>query len=88
MRELKNNKYNIKDGLDFYYSSPVDNQSTLAAYLRKKEFPFPAFSRESGMNQEFSIFAYPTFVLIDSEGMVTQVLAGFDEAVKEVLLAK
>ena len=88
VRELKNANYKIREGLDFYYSSPVDSRGALKSYLEKKAFPFIAFSAESGMNEAFSIYAYPTFVLLEPDGKVAGIWTGFEDAVKEILLAK
>ena len=44
-------------------SSPLDKSATLQAYLDKKEFPFGGFAQESKMNEKFSMYSFPTFVL-------------------------
>lgn len=85
MREMKKKAYQIKDGINFYFSSPNDKKKPLKSYLAKKEFPFGAFSQESNMNEDFSIYSFPTFVLIDSKGVVTKVLSGYDEEVEAIL---
>lgn len=86
LRELKKNGYRIRKGLNFYYSSPVDKEKVLRPYLDKKEFPFIAFSKESGMNEDFSIYAFPTFVLIGADGVVRKVVSGFGTEAREMLL--
>ena len=40
------------------------------------------------MNEAFSIYAYPTFVLLEPDGKVAGIWTGFEDAVKEILLAK
>ena len=82
---MKKEGYKIKEGLNFYYSSPLDKSSTLQSYLQKKEFPFGAFSEESQMNEDFSVYSFPTFVLIDSEGVVSKVVSGYGEEVAEIV---
>jgi thioredoxin-related protein len=54
----------------------------------KKGFPFSAFSKESNMNEDFSVLAFPTFVLINSEGEVSQVVSGYTAEVREMLFGE
>ncbi len=85
MSEMKKEDYKIREGLNLYYSSPEDKSSTLQSYLDKKGFPFGAFSEESDMNEDFSVYAFPTFVLIDSKGAVSQVVAGYTDEVRAMV---
>lgn len=85
MREMKKKNYNIRPGLKLYYSSPYDKAATLLSYLKRKEFPFTAFAKESQMNEDFSVVAFPTFVLIDTEGVVTKVLSGYNEELQQII---
>lgn len=88
MREMSKNGYRIRKGLDFYYSSPLDKRTTLQTYLEKKGFPLGAFSKESQMNEDFPVYAFPTFVLLDSDGVVKQVASGYDEEVAEMIFGE
>jgi len=85
MREMKKKEFKIQENIDLYYSSPNDKQTTLQAYLERKEFPFTGFSKESKMNDHFSVFSFPTFVLIDSNGEVENVTSGYQEEVEAIL---
>lgn len=85
MREMKKEQFKLRDGIRLYYSSPVNPNTALKAYLAQKEFPFPAFSQESNMNEDFGAYFFPTFVRIDAEGVVTQVLFGYGEDVRAIL---
>lgn len=85
MQDMKERGYRLKPGTNFYYSSPVDPAGTLEPYLAEKGFPFPAFAKESQMNEDFSIYLFPTFVLINSDGVVERLIGGYDETVDELL---
>ncbi len=85
MREMKAEKFQFRTGLRFCYSSPTDSGTALKNYLHKKAFPFPAFSKESGMNEDFSAYFFPTFVLIGEDGVVKKVLMGYDAEVAALL---
>lgn len=85
MHDFFEKNYKFKEDIDFYYSSPVDKSSTLKSYLIKKEFPFKAFGSESKMNESFSVFSYPTFVLIDADGIVQKVIFGYDDEVRKLV---
>jgi thioredoxin-related protein len=85
LREMKNKHFDIKQGIDLMYSSPVDKASTLKSYLEKKAFKGVGFSKESKMNDDFSIWSYPTFVLVSSKGKVENVLYGYTDEVEKIL---
>lgn len=85
LREMKKKDYNLRDGIKLYYSSPRDKNEALKNYFDRKEFPFNGFGEESKMNKDFSIYSFPTFVLIDSEGVVKQVNISYDDGVDALL---
>lgn len=85
MKELKKADYKINEQVNLYYSSPHDKNTTLKKYLDKKGFPFKAFSKESNMSEDFSVFLYPTFVLINSEGVIEKTMSGYGDEVREII---
>lgn len=85
MRDFKKKDYQVNQNIDLLYSSPSDKQAVLKRYLNKKGFPFKGFSKESNMNEDFSAFSFPTFVLVDSKGEVQEVIQGYEDKVKEIL---
>lgn len=85
LQDMRNQGFRLKPGLNFYYCSPVDSPQALRSYLSGKGFPFSAFSRDSGMQDEFPISYFPSFVWIDATGKVTRLMSGYDDEVKALL---
>ncbi|MBK9736324.1 MAG: hypothetical protein IPO92_15725 [Saprospiraceae bacterium] len=85
LKDFENENYNFKEGINVYYSSFQNVNAVLKSYINKKKLPFVSFGKESNMIEEFSCYFSPTFVLINSEGFVLNVLEGYDNEVKRVL---
>jgi hypothetical protein len=85
MREMKKKEFALRDGVRLVYSSPVDQPEALEKYFNKKEFPFEGFGKDSRMNDNFKVAAFPTFVQINAEGRVEQVIGGYDQEVEDII---
>ena len=85
MKEMSRNDYKFRGNIDFYYSSPIDQSDVLKRYLGKKEYSGIAFGKESGMNEAFSAYTFPTFFVIDDRGVVMDVQWGYGDEIREVL---
>lgn len=83
--DFKQAEYKFTDSVDLYYSSFQNEAPALKKYLQKKEFPYPAFAKESNMIEAFSLYHSPSFVLIDATGEVMEVIEGYDEEVRDTL---
>lgn len=77
MKEMKKKKFDFKEDVDFYYSSPLDKSTVLRTYLSNKGFDGIGFGEESKMNENFKAFRYPTFFILDSIGTVTDIYHGY-----------
>jgi thioredoxin-related protein len=86
LKDFKEANYDFSEEINFYYSSFQNESTVLKHYLHKKEFPNAAFGKESQMIEEFSLYHAPSFVLIDSNGVIQKVMEGYDEEVKRTLL--
>jgi thioredoxin-related protein len=84
-REMKKKKFAVRSDVDLVYSSPVDESSKLKRYLKKKGFPFTRFDKSSRMNDNFKVAGFPTFVVIDEQGGVEDVIGGYDGKVGVIL---
>ncbi len=85
LREMKKKSFAVRNGINFVYSSPVDEASRLRTYLKQKEFPFTSFGKGSLMNDNFRVAGFPTFILIDQKGRVERVIGGYDDEVEGLL---
>lgn len=85
LQELSKRDYEIRDSIQLFYSSPQNHGEALKSYLAKHEFPFTAFGSASGVQQDFLVYTFPTFVLVNAAGGVEQVITGYDESVEALL---
>ncbi len=81
LRKMAAKDYYTQPNLTLYYSSPVDQAAKLEQYLQRKGLPYAGFSKESHMNDNFGVAAFPTFVFIDEQGVVEAVFGGYDDEV-------
>lgn len=86
LKNMEKRHFSFKNDIDFYYSSPVDRSSVLQKYLSKKNYMFNAFGKESKMNNYFKIYDYPTYVILDGEGMVEEIELDYDEIIRKYML--
>jgi len=85
LKDFKAAKYQLKDNVNMHYSSFQNTSASLKKYLKKKEFPFMAFGKESEMITDFSLFHSRSFAFIDSNGKIIKVIEGYDDDVKNEL---
>lgn len=86
LRKMAAREHFTRPNLTLYYSSPVDKAGNLKQYFQRKDLPYPGFSKESHMNDNFGVAAFPTFVFIDEEGVVEAVFGGYDTAVERRIM--
>lgn len=86
LRQMAAKDHYTRPNLTLYYSSPVDREDKLKQYFKRKGLPYSGFSKESHMNDNFGIAAFPTFVFIDEQGVVEAVFGGYDEGVERRIM--
>ena len=87
MKKMQDQKMKFAEDVDFYYSSPVDKSEVLQKYLLKKKFGCVAFGKESKMNDHFGVYSYPTFVVLNDQGIVQRIEFGYDDNIADLLFA-
>ena len=85
LKQLKEDKMEIVNEVDLYYSSFQNSNSAVKKYLENKGIFHNAFGIESKMIDEFRLPVGPTFVLIDSNGRIKKIIEGFDDSVLNTL---
>lgn len=88
LQKMAAKDYYTQPNLTMYYSSPVDKEAKLKQYFKRKGLPYPGFSKESHMNDNFGVAAFPTFIFIDEEGVVEAVYGGYDEVVERRIVGE
>jgi peroxiredoxin len=61
------------------YISPTDKGSTMLKYTQQTKIPFPVVAGAKDVGSLYSVYAYPTFYLIDENGMIEKVVVGYDK---------
>lgn len=85
LSEIEKKNFQFKENINFYYNSHFDNNKTMQAYLEKRNYQFNLFSKESQMNDEFSVCHFPTFVELNEKGIVIKVISGYDTEVENMI---
>jgi len=85
LKKMERKEFDFEKNINFYYSSPVDRGEVLKEYLKNKNYYFPAFGKESKMNDQFSISSYPTFVVLDDQGIVQKIEWDYDEIIDDYM---
>lgn len=87
MKKMKENNYNVKEDVDFVYYSFKDESTAINTYLKKKGFKGLGFGKESNMNEQLRAHAFPTFYIIDENGIVTDIYEGYGEELEAQIIA-
>ncbi len=67
------------------YINPVDKKDRMSKYLVKNEIGFPVLAEAKETGQAYGVNSYPTFVLIDENGVIEKTFVGFDEEMVEMI---
>ena len=76
--EFNKKAFDFIPSVDFYYSSPVDRSEVLKTYLENKNYDLDSFGKESNMNDYFGIYSYPTFIVLNDNGVVERIEWDYD----------
>lgn len=87
LKKMERKGLDFRQNINFYYSNPVDKSEVLKEHLNNKNYYFPAFGKESKMNDQFSISSYPTFVVLDDQGVVKRIERDYDEIIEDYMQA-
>lgn len=79
--EYEFNKKDFKcgEGITARYINPVDSKSDMEKYLKKFHVPFPVVAEAKSLGKSYGVSGYPTFFLVDEQGVIEKVKAGYQE---------
>lgn len=77
--------FTLKDGMAGVYLSPMNDSREIELYYKDKGMPFLALPEAREAVRLYGVISYPTFVIIDEQGMVEWVTSGFSEETMERL---
>lgn len=59
------------------YINSLDKEEKLAQYAQKVKIPFTTISTTKEIGEQYGVYAYPTFYLIDEQGVIEAVMEGY-----------
>ncbi|HMR89295.1 MAG TPA: hypothetical protein PKD51_14135 [Saprospiraceae bacterium] len=77
---------NLKKDINVFYTSFQNKNFAVEKYIQRKKLPIVAFGAESNMIVDFQLYTSPTYLFIDKNGFVTEILEGFDQENRTKLL--
>lgn len=77
--------FKLKEGMTGVYLSPMNDSGEIDKYYKDKGMPFLALPEAREAVRLYGVFSYPTFVIIDEQGVVEWVTSGFSEETMERL---
>lgn len=61
------------------YINPVDERDRLTSYAQKSHISFPVVAEAGAVGKMYGVYAYPTFFLIDEQGVIQETVVGYQE---------
>ncbi|WP_258099871.1 TlpA family protein disulfide reductase [Marinoscillum pacificum] len=75
--EYINQSKNIIENIETVYINPEDDIDRMRLYKRQVAIPFPVIAGREDLGRAFGVNGYPTFIVINEEGIIEQVQQGY-----------
>ncbi|MCP4441189.1 MAG: TlpA family protein disulfide reductase [Aureispira sp.] len=86
--ELNELSEKYKDNNVLFLAPSLDDEADLTKFLEKHEFSYKVGANQNKLMSDFRVFAFPTHIVIDAQGIIQTVLmASPDIKTKEELMA-
>ncbi|GLR19656.1 TlpA family protein disulfide reductase [Portibacter lacus] len=69
----------LSNNITAVYINPIDEIKKVKDYATKFNVPFPVIANANEIGVKYGINAYPTFVLINEEGFIEDIIIGYEE---------
>lgn len=79
LEEINRQEKPLPYGVKGVYINPIDGKSDVEYYVGKLNVPFPVVAGAKDIGKAYGVSAYPTFLLIDEEGVIEKVQLGYDK---------
>lgn len=79
--------YQLAEDFTPIYINPEDKVEAMRNYMDKIPVPFPVVAAAKATGQAYGVSGYPTFFIIDEEGIIEKVVVGYQKAFLESLNA-
>jgi peroxiredoxin len=70
----------LPDNVVGVYINPIDKPDRVASYAQKSHIPFPVVADARAIGTLYGVSGYPTFFLIDEQGVIQKTVIGYQEA--------
>lgn len=78
--------YRLSDEIAAIYINPEDGKSDVLGYRDKIKIPFPAIAEGKAIAKAYGVSGFPTFFLIDEQGVIEKVVVGYRDEFIESLM--
>jgi peroxiredoxin len=79
MKEFSQPDFELPDDMVGVYLSYLNTTAEIKKHFANKGMPFLAISKAEAPNKDYGVFLYPTFFVIDEQGVIERVELGYDE---------
>jgi peroxiredoxin len=79
MKEFNHPDFKLPNDMVGVYLSYLNSTAEIEKHFANKGMPFLAIPNAEGPNEEYGVYVYPTFFVIDEQGVIERVELGYDE---------
>lgn len=79
MKEFNHPDFKLPENMVGVYLSYLNTAAEIEKHFGNKGMPFVAIPKAEGPNKDYGVFLYPTFFVIDEQGVIELVELGYDE---------
>ena len=79
LKHFNREEYQLADHVSAFYINPFDTRKVVEQYGERVDIPFPVIPVAKDIGEMYGVSAYPTFFLIDENGIIEKVVEGYDE---------
>ncbi|PHN04295.1 peroxiredoxin family protein [Flavilitoribacter nigricans] len=87
LEHLNQEDYELSQNLNGIYINPEDDAADMRDYAAKIPVPFPILAGAKDVGRAYGVSAYPTFFIIDEEGIIERVFLGYEKEFLESIKA-
>ncbi|WP_020569673.1 peroxiredoxin family protein [Neolewinella persica] len=79
MKEFNHPDFKLPDDMVGVYLSHLNTTAEIKKHFAEKGMPFLAIPRAERPNKDYGVYLYPTFFVIDKQGVIERVELGYDQ---------
>ncbi|MGM1055911.1 MAG: TlpA family protein disulfide reductase [Bacteroidota bacterium] len=77
LKHFNRQNYKLSEKISAFYINPVDSKEAMELYAEKDNIPYPILQALENIEELYGVSGYPTFVLIDEEGKIENIMIGY-----------